>query len=117
MATALTVQPVMPPPKRLLRESGTKELLSAFKVVARHVLVYLSAPRASALGHPGQPQALIEALASREIHWIVAWGTSAIPADSETRIERKARLRCSACLVQLAGQRQKTPEEQTPQGV
>ena len=67
--------------------------------------------------HPGQPQALIDALASREIHGMVAWGVSAIAADSETRIERKARLHCSPCLIQLTEVRQGSSEIEMRSGV
>ena len=41
---------------------------------------------------------------------MVAWGVSAIAADSETRIERKARLRCSPGLIQLTEVRQGSRE-------
>jgi hypothetical protein len=40
------------------------------------------------------------------MHGIVAWGVRAKAADSETRIERKARLRCSPRLIQLIEVRQ-----------
>src|SRR5690242_6424997 len=46
-----------------------------------------------------------------------AWGVSAIPADSETRIERKARLRCSPCLIQLTDERQGSREVEMRTGV
>src|SRR3974390_3854723 len=63
-------------------------------------------PQASPFRHPGQPQGLINALPSREIHRKVAWGVHAIAADTETRIERKAGLRCCPCLNQLTDERQ-----------
>src|SRR6516162_1362830 len=63
-------------------------------------------PKPLLFWHPGHPQALIDALASCEIHGIVAWVVSAIAPDSETRIERKARLRRSPCLIQLTDERQ-----------
>ena len=37
---------------------------------------------------------------------MVAWGVRAKATDAETRIERKARLRCSPCLIQLTDMRQ-----------
>jgi hypothetical protein len=46
--------------------------------------------RTSPLRHPGHPQGLTDALASREIHRVVTWSVSAIAPDSKTRIERKA---------------------------
>src|SRR5215472_12507639 len=46
-----------------------------------------------------------------------AWGVSAIPADSETRIERKARLRRSPCLIQLTDERQGSREVEMRTGV
>ena len=40
-----------------------------------------------------------------------------IAADSETRIERKARLRCSPCLIQLTDERQGGREKEMRTGV
>ena len=41
-----------------------------------------------------------------------AWGVSASAADSETRIERKACLRCSPCLMQLTDVSQNSREKE-----
>jgi hypothetical protein len=51
--------------------------------------------------HPGHPQALIDALASRKICWMVASVVGAKQADREDRMKREARLCCSSCLVKL----------------
>src|SRR6516162_10998855 len=48
---------------------------------------------------------------------MAAWGVSAIAADSEIRIERKARLRCSPCLTQLTNERQGSREVEMRTGV
>ena len=47
---------------------------------------------------------------------MVAWGISAEAADTETRIERKARLRCSPGLIQLTEVRQGSSEIEVPHG-
>jgi hypothetical protein len=47
---------------------------------------------------------------------MVAWGISAVAADTETRIERKARLRCSPGLIQLTEVRQGSSEIEVPNG-
>ena len=62
-------------------------------------------PKPSPFRHPGHAHALNDAVASREIHGMVAWGVSAIAANTETRIERKARLRGSPCLIQFTDER------------
>src|SRR6516225_7445007 len=74
-------------------------------------------PNPSPFRHTCYPQALIDALASREKHGMAAWGVSAIAADSETRIERKARLRCSPCLIQLTDERQGSREIEMRHGI
>ena len=48
---------------------------------------------------------------------MVARGVSAIAADTETRIERKARLRCSPCLIQLPDVRQDSRQIEMRSGV
>jgi len=48
---------------------------------------------------------------------MIAWGVSAIAADTETRIERKARLRCSPCLIQLTDVRQDSRQIEMRTGV
>src|SRR6516164_7819992 len=48
---------------------------------------------------------------------MVTWAVSAIPADSETRIERKAGLRCSPCLIQLTDKRQGGREIEMRHGI
>ena len=47
---------------------------------------------------------------------MVAWGISAEAADTKTRIERKARLRCSPSLIQLTEVRQGSSEIEVPHG-
>src|SRR6516225_2722338 len=74
-------------------------------------------PKPLPFRHPGQPKGLINALASREIHRTITWGVSAMPADSETRIEREARLHCSPCLIQLTDERQGGREIEMRTGV
>jgi hypothetical protein len=74
-------------------------------------------PKPSPFRHPGHPQALIDALASREIYGMVAWGVSAVAADTETRIERKARLRCSPRLIQFTDVRQDRRQIEMRNGV
>jgi hypothetical protein len=48
---------------------------------------------------------------------MVAWGVRAMAADAETRIERKARLHCCPCLIQLTDERQGGREIEMRTGV
>src|SRR5215475_9610857 len=48
---------------------------------------------------------------------MIAWGVSAIAADTEIRIERKARLRYSPCIVQLTDLRQDSRKSEMRKGV
>ena len=53
---------------------------------------------------------------ARYAGWLLG-GVSAIAADSETRIERKARLRCSPRLIQLTDERQGSREIEMRNGI
>src|SRR5215470_16839404 len=48
---------------------------------------------------------------------MVAWGVRAIAADTETRIERKARLHCCPRLIQLTDLRQDSRQSEMHKGV
>ena len=61
--------------------------------------------RTSAIGHPGQPHALIDALTLGEVTRIVAVWVSAEATNGEIWLERQSGLRYSARLIQLPDNR------------
>jgi hypothetical protein len=62
-------------------------------------------PKSSPLWHPGQAHALIDALASSEVGWIITRCAEAEAADGKAWIERKSCHRSGPRLIQRAEQR------------
>src|SRR4051794_8536907 len=98
-------------------ERRTRSIIGTSPVFIRHLRACsTSIPHRLAFRHASDAHTLNDALPVSEVGWIAAGSTSAEPAQSEVRIERKSRLRRRPRFLQRAEQRQTGGKMEMRQG-